>query len=66
VGQREFAVALDGLVYLEGVATATTGHAHWADVECTFPIDRAPSDDPIPDLGRILCSTGPGAESRGP
>jgi outer membrane usher protein len=66
VGQREFAVALDGLVYLDGVATATTGRAHWADVECTFPIDRAASDDPIPDLGRVLCSTGPGAESRGP
>jgi outer membrane usher protein len=54
---NRFPVALDGLVYVTGLDHGMSGHAEWRDGQCDFRVDAPPSDDPLPDLGTIVCRT---------
>jgi len=51
-----FNVALDGYTYVTTLAPASSGIVEWAGGRCTFKIDAPSEDDPLPDLGRILCT----------
>jgi len=53
-GQR-FPVATDGFVYVTGLDHGMTAEADWNDGRCAFRIPPPPSDDPLPDLGTVVC-----------
>jgi outer membrane usher protein len=50
-----FPVAYDGVTYVTGFDHGTEGRARWGDRQCTFRLPPPPPDDPLPDVGRILC-----------
>jgi outer membrane usher protein len=50
-----FPVVLDGMVYVTGFDHGTEGFAQWPGGECHFRLEPPPRDDPLPDMGRILC-----------
>lgn len=50
-----FAVALDGMVYITNFKGGWSGEAHWLGHRCRFRLPSRPLDDPLPDLGSILC-----------
>lgn len=50
-----FAVALDGTVYITNFRGGWSGEAHWAGHRCAFRLPSRPLDDPLPDLGTIVC-----------
>ena len=51
---RAFRVGLDGLAYIEGF-DGGSGAAEWDGHMCKFRLPPRPSDDPLPDLGTIVC-----------
>jgi len=53
-GQR-FPVAQDGYVYVTGLDHGMTAEADWTTGRCAFRIPPPPSDDPLPDLGTVVC-----------
>lgn len=53
---EEFPVALDGEVYVTGLAAASRLRASWRGQACEFDVPRPPGDDPLPDLGTFLCA----------
>ena len=55
VGAVNFPVALDGLLYLEGLANATRVRVSWNDGQCSFEARRPAGTDPVPDLGNVSC-----------
>jgi outer membrane usher protein len=50
-----FPVALNGLVQVAGVADRAAAIAQWRDGRCEFEVVRPASDDPVPDLGTVVC-----------
>ncbi|MBL8511492.1 MAG: fimbrial biogenesis outer membrane usher protein [Betaproteobacteria bacterium] len=48
-------VGYDGLVYMEDLATRNTFELRWKGQRCTLTIDYQSGNDPLPDLGDVLC-----------
>ncbi len=55
VGDASFPVALDGLLYVEGLREATRIHIDWNGGQCTLEARRPAGSEPIPDLGDLRC-----------
>jgi outer membrane usher protein len=55
VGDRQFPVALDGLLYAEGLAGAMRVTVRWLDGECAVVARRPAGNDALPDLGTLRC-----------
>jgi outer membrane usher protein len=55
LGNRSFPVALDGLLYLEGVNGPSRVVVEWTGRQCTFDASRPAGKDPVPDLGEVTC-----------
>jgi outer membrane usher protein len=55
VGDRQFPVALDGLLYAEGLAGAMRVTVRWLDGECAVVARRPAGKDALPDLGTLRC-----------
>jgi outer membrane usher protein len=55
VGSRPFPVALDGLLYAEGLANATRVTLHWPGGQCAVVAQRPSGNDALPDLGTLRC-----------
>lgn len=56
---NRFPVALDGLVYVTGLDHGMSARAEWNGGQCDFRLDAPPSDDPLPDMGTIVCRAEP-------
>ena len=52
---REFPVALDGLLYVEGLAVPTRAKVSWKGGRCAIDVARPRGDEAIPDLGTLRC-----------
>ncbi len=52
---KRFPVALDGLVYVSGLDHGMSAEAEWNGGQCAFRIDAPIGDDPLPDMGTIVC-----------
>lgn len=55
LGAVAFPVALDGLLYVEGLREATRVHVSWQGGQCSFEARRPDGTDPVPDLGNVPC-----------
>jgi len=55
LGGRAYPVALDGLVYVEGVTGRVSAEARWGSERCEFETIRPATDEPVPDLGQVPC-----------
>jgi outer membrane usher protein len=55
VHARPFPVALDGLLYVEGLAAETAIDVRWVGGQCRVIARRPTGDDAIPDLGTLRC-----------
>jgi outer membrane usher protein len=55
LGTAHFPVALDGLLYVEGLRETTRIQVSWAGNQCTVEARRPIGDDPVPDLGTVPC-----------
>ena len=57
-----FPVALEGMTYVTTLDHGVGGTATWTGGRCTFRVESPPVDDPMPDMGDIVCRTAtPGA-----
>ena len=53
-------VALQGMTYVTTLDRPSAGTAQWPGGSCEFLVQPTQSDDPLPDLGSVLCiATGP-------
>jgi outer membrane usher protein len=52
-----FKVAMEGFTYLTNLDRGKDGSAEWEGGRCTFSIEPPAGDDPMPDLGRVLCAS---------
>jgi outer membrane usher protein len=52
---QSFPVALDGLLYVEGLSGTVPIAVEWDGRRCTFEARRPDGDDPVPDLGEKTC-----------
>jgi outer membrane usher protein len=50
-----FPVAIGGFTYVTTLTHGTAGLAQWPGGRCTFRVDPPPADEPLPDMGEILC-----------
>ncbi len=50
-----FPVGLKGKLYVTGLSGKTVLQAIWHEQHCQFIIDLQSSEDPLPDLGTIIC-----------
>lgn len=50
-----FPVAMDGYVYVTGLDHGMAAEAEWKDGRCAFRVGAPSSDDPLPDMGTIVC-----------
>ena len=50
-----FSVGEGGWVYVANLGPLSKLHATWQDQRCNFEIKFAPSNDPLPDLGTVIC-----------
>ena len=50
-----FPVVLDGFVYVTGYDRGMPGKATWPGGHCAFDLELPPQDEPLPDMGTILC-----------
>ena len=55
LGTASYPVALDGLLYVEGLREPTQLQVRWQGGECSVPVRRPAGSDPIPDLGTLRC-----------
>ncbi len=55
LGAATFPVALDGLLYVEGLREATRVRMSWQGGQCSFEARRPAGTDPVPDLGNVTC-----------
>jgi outer membrane usher protein len=54
-GAARFPVALDGLLYVEGLDGSASIRVTWADGTCNLDAIRPAGNDPVPDLGDVRC-----------
>jgi outer membrane usher protein len=59
VGGQGFPVAMNGSVYLTGLAKPARAVVTWRDGSCSFGVFRPAGTDPIPDLGAVICVPDP-------
>jgi outer membrane usher protein len=50
-----FPVVLDGMVYVTGYDHGMSAEANWPGGHCRFRLEPPPPDDPLPDMGTVLC-----------
>ena len=50
-----FTVALDGVTYVDTFDHGAEGEANWGNTHCKFRLPPPPSDDPLPDMGTLVC-----------
>ena len=55
LGAAQFPVALDGLLYVEGLRESTRIRVYWQGGQCSFETRRPAGNDPVPDLGDVPC-----------
>ncbi len=55
LGAMDFPVALDGLLYVEGLREATRVRVSWQGGQCSFEARRPAGTEPVPDLGDVRC-----------
>lgn len=53
--ERSFPVALDGMLYLEGLEQSARVRLQWQGGECSVAVRRPAGNDPVPDLGTVRC-----------
>jgi outer membrane usher protein len=58
-----FPVAMEGFTYVTTLDHGTAGSASWPGGRCVFRVEPPPADDPLPDMGVILCRSA-GEEAR--
>ena len=54
-GAARFPVALDGMLYVEGLDGAARILVTWAGGQCALDARRPTGNDPVPDLGDVRC-----------
>jgi outer membrane usher protein len=59
-----FPVTYDGVTYVTGFDHGTAGSAQWDGGRCGFRLDPPPENDPLPDMGTIICRPLAGLEQR--
>jgi hypothetical protein len=50
-----FHVALDGVTYVDTLDHGTEGEAAWDNRRCRFRVAPPPPNDPLPDMGTVVC-----------
>ena len=55
LGDSTFPVALDGMLYVTGLADEAEIEVNWRDLACRAAVRRPQTDEPIPDLGAVTC-----------
>jgi outer membrane usher protein len=55
LGAVTFPVALDGLLYVEGLRETSRVRVSWQGGQCSFEARRPAGNDPVPDLGNVTC-----------
>jgi outer membrane usher protein len=56
---QSFPVAYDGVTYVTGFDHGMAGDAIWEGNRCIFRLDPPPADDPLPDMGTVICRAAP-------
>ena len=51
----QFPVVLDGMVYVTGYDHGMAAEARWSGGHCSFRLEPPPPDDPLPDMGTVVC-----------
>jgi outer membrane usher protein len=51
----QFPVVLNGTVYVTGFDHGMSAEASWAGKHCGFRLEPPPPDDPLPDMGTVVC-----------
>jgi outer membrane usher protein len=59
---QSFPVAYDGVTYITGFDHGMAGDAVWEGNRCIFRLDAPPPNDPLPDMGTVVCRAAPPAE----
>jgi outer membrane usher protein len=57
IQSQRFPVAMDGLVYVANLDHGLAAIAEWNNERCAFRLPPPPSDDALPDLGTITCTS---------
>jgi hypothetical protein len=52
---KNYPIALDGLAFVGDFDHGMQATASWNGGSCTFKLDAPPANDPLPDLGTIIC-----------
>jgi len=52
---NEFPVSYDGMTYVTGFDHGLAGEAHWENSRCRFRLDPPPPNDPLPNMGTVIC-----------
>ncbi len=55
LGDATFPVALDGMLYLTGLADQAEIEVNWQEQACRAKVKRPQTEEPIPDLGAVTC-----------
>ncbi|MDP9090400.1 MAG: fimbria/pilus outer membrane usher protein [Pseudomonadota bacterium] len=53
----QFPVVQNGTVYVTGYDHGMAAQASWPGGHCSFRLEPPPSDDPLPDMGTVVCHT---------
>jgi outer membrane usher protein len=53
---QSFPVTFDGVTYVTGVDRVTAGEAQDGTRRCRFEVELPPGNDPLPDLGAVVCT----------
>jgi outer membrane usher protein len=51
----EFPVVLNGMVYVTGYDHGMAAEANWEGGHCSFRLEPPPPDEPLPDMGTVVC-----------
>jgi len=51
----QFPVVLEGMVYVTGFDHGMSADASWTGGHCIFRLEPPPPDDPLPDMGTVVC-----------
>jgi outer membrane usher protein len=55
LGEAAYPVAMDGLLYVEGLRDSSRISVTWTGGQCSFEARRPAGNDPVPDLGNVPC-----------
>jgi outer membrane usher protein len=55
LGDAQFPVALDGLLYVEGLRDTARIRVSWQGGQCSLEARRPAGNDPVPELGDVQC-----------